>query len=432
MKVPHIVIVGGGAGGLELATQLGNTLGRNGTATITLIDCHLTHVWKPLLHEIAAGTLYAQDVELSYLAHATQHYFHFQLGALEKLNRKTKEIEISAVRGHEGSIIIPRRTVNYDFLVIAVGSVSNDFGVKGVKEHCYFLDNQTQAEIFHKTFLCLWLNLLSATTPDKQIHIVIIGGGATGVELAAELRGTIDDIVRYGEPKGFDATESVRISLLEAAPRLVPQLPEQLSEKVAKVLDKMHVAVYVNESVTRVEKDAVLTKSELFLAADMTVWAAGIKAPDFLCKLDGLESNRRCQLLVKPTLQTTQDEAIFAMGDCAALQLDEKTLVPPRAQVAHQQAVLLAKSLSGYLNGKPLLEFSYRDYGSLVSISNHAVGNLMRILARDWMLEGKLAKWIYLSLYQKHLVALHGVWRTSLKSIANVFGSKIKPKLKLH
>lgn len=432
MQVPHIVIVGGGAGGLELATQLGNTLGRNEQAKITLIDCHLTHVWKPLLHEVAAGTLYAQDVELSYLAHAMQHSFHFQLGALEKLHRAKKTIEIAEVKDDEGKIFIPSRSIQYDMLVIAVGSVSNDFGVKGVKENCYFLDNQHQAEVFHKSFLCHWLNLISDTKANKQINIVIIGGGATGVELAAELRATVNRIVHYGQSSGFDARKRVTISLLEATSRLVPMLPETLSEKVANVLNKMHVAVYINESVTRVEKDAVLTKSDLYLPSDMTVWAAGIKAPDFLCHFDGLESNRRCQLLVKPTLQTTLDDSIFAIGDCAAFAIDEKTWVPPRAQAAHQQAVLLAESLAGFLKGKALLTFSYRDYGSLISISNNAVGNLMLILSRDWMLEGILAKWIYLSLYQKHLFALHGLFRTSLKTIANLFSRKVKPKLKLH
>lgn len=432
MQVPHIVIIGGGAGGLELATQLGNTLGRRKKAKITLIDTRLTHIWKPLLHEIAAGTLYAQDVEISFLAHANQHHFHFQLGFFEKLDRKAKKIEIGAVRDDQGQVIIPPRSLNYDYLVIAVGSMSNDFGIKGVKEHCFFLDNQDQAEIFHKIFLCRWLDFISQASPKHEINIIIVGGGATGVELAAELRGMIQDIIKYSSYPHLDSTKSVKISLLEASSRLVPVLPETLSEKVAKVLQNMHVTVYTNESVMRVEKQGVVTNSGLFLPADMTVWAAGIKAPDLLGDLDGLEVNQRCQLVVKPTLQTTKDEFIFAFGDCAACPIDTKTLVPPRAQAAHQEAALLAKSLSGYFAGKSLLDFQYRDYGSLVSISQNAVGNLMRILARDWMIEGKLAKWVYLSLYQKHLIALHGLWRTSFKTLSNLFNSKIKPKLKLH
>lgn len=430
--IPKIVIVGGGAGGLELATHLGNTLGLKSKAKITLIDSHLTHVWKPLLHEIAAGTLYAQDVELSFLAHANQHHFNFQLGTLEKIDRKSHQLELGAVYDEGGLTIIPPRVLNYDLLVIAVGSVSSDFGIPGVKEHCFFLDNPQQAETFHKTFLCRWLDLISQNEASKKpMNIVIVGGGATGVELAAELRSMIQHIIKYSG-NDDELAQRVKISVLEASPRLVPVLPEELSKKVAKVLAGMHIDVYTTESVKQIDKQCVVTHSGFSLAADMTVWAAGIKAPDLLRHLDGLECNQRGQLLVKPTLQTTLDENIFALGDCAACPSSIKTFVPPRAQAAHQQATLLAKSLKAYVNGKALLEFHYRDYGSLVSISHHAVGNLMRILARDWMLEGKLAKLIYLSLYQKHLVALHGIGRTSFLTIANLFGRKAKPKLKLH
>lgn len=431
MSIPHIIIIGGGAGGLELATQLGNKIGRSKRAKITLIDNRLTHIWKPLLHEIAAGTLYAQDVELSYLAHAKQHHFHFQLGTFEKLNRKAKKITVSPVYDDEGQMIIAKREITYDYLVIAVGSTSNDFGVQGVKKQCFFLDDYEQAEAFHKNFLCRWLDLISQPKLKRDINIVIVGGGATGVELAAELRGMIQDIIKYTSPYP-KLIKHVKISLLEATSRLVPFLPETLSEKVTKVLENMHVKVYTNESVKRVTETEVVTHAGLVFPADLVVWAAGIKAPDLLCHLDGLVSNQRCQLIVRKTLQTTKDPSIFAFGDCAACPIDEKNWVPPRAQAAHQQGVLLAKSLANLIAGKTLLDYEYRDYGSLVSISNNAVGNLMRILARDWMIEGKLAKWVYLSLYQKHLIALHGFWRSSLTSVLNLFGRKVKPKLKLH
>ena len=315
----QIVIVGGGAGGLELATRLGNSLGRKGKAEVTLIDRTKTHVWKPLLHEIAAGSMDPDKHELNYLAQAHWHNFRFRLGNMDGLDRVKKEVTIAPFHDENGIEIIPRRTFKYDTLVIAIGSTTNDFGIAGASEYSIALDTQQQAERFHRR---LHNALLRAQTqPDPvqagQLEVVIVGAGATGVELAAELHNTTRELTAYGLDK-INPDRDIKISLIEASDRVLPALPPKLSRAVDVELRKLRVHVYTGERVTEVTNKGVYTHSGRFIPSELVVWAAGIKAPNFLSELDGLEVNRINQLLVTRTLQTTLDENICAFGDCAA------------------------------------------------------------------------------------------------------------------
>ncbi|WP_169818453.1 NAD(P)/FAD-dependent oxidoreductase, partial [Legionella parisiensis] len=181
IHVPKIVIVGGGAGGMELAALLGNKYGKKGKAAITLVDCTPTHIWKPLLHEVAAGSFFTNENEIDYLAYAATHHFHFVLGALEGLDRGKKEIYLSPFYSHEQEVL-PKRTLSFDILIIAVGSVANDFSIPGVREHCLFLDNIHQAVYFHRELLNHFMRL-SQQPQQSQFNLVIVGGGATGIEL---------------------------------------------------------------------------------------------------------------------------------------------------------------------------------------------------------------------------------------------------------
>src|SRR5262245_7066379 len=146
----HVVIVGGGAGGLELATRLGDRLGRRGRARITLVDRSRTHLWKPLLHEFAAGTMDLDDHALDYLAQAHWHGFHFQLGEMDGLDRERRVVSVAPTLDDDGRELIPRREIGYDTLVIAVGSHTNDFGTPGAREHAISLDRSDQAGLFHR------------------------------------------------------------------------------------------------------------------------------------------------------------------------------------------------------------------------------------------------------------------------------------------
>ncbi|MDE1168145.1 MAG: NAD(P)/FAD-dependent oxidoreductase [Pseudomonas sp.] len=428
----RIVIVGGGAGGLELATRLGKTLGKRGTANVTLVDANLTHIWKPLLHEVAAGSLNSSEDELNYVAQAKWNHFKFQLGRMSGLDRASQQIHLAATLDENGDELVPARSIGYDSLVISVGSTTNDFGTQGAAEHCLFLDTRKQAERFHQQLLNHYLRAHAGDDTQQQISVAIVGAGATGVELAAELHHAAHELAAYG--LGKIEPQNLRITVIEAGPRVLPALPERIGQPVHKTLEKLGVTVLTNASVSEVTADSLITADGKVIPASLKVWAAGIRAPGFLKDIDGLETNRINQLQVRPTLQTTRDDNIFAFGDCAACpQPDSDRNVPPRAQAAHQQASLLAKSLKLRIENKPLPEYRYKDYGSLVSLSSFsAVGNLMGNLTGSVMLEGWLARMFYVSLYRMHQMALYGMFRTAMLMLGSRIGRGTEPRLKLH
>jgi NADH dehydrogenase len=431
----RIVIVGGGAGGLELATRLGDKIGKH-KADITLVDAALTHVWKPLLHDVAAGALDADVASLPYIAQARWHHFRFRLGRMQGLDRASRVVHVGPTYDDEGIEIIPSYQLHYDTLVIAVGSISNDFGVKGVQQHCFFLDNTAQAEQFHRQLLATFgrAHIRGVTEGSAQLELAIIGAGATGSELAAQLHHVSRELLAYGFQ--INPKRDLKVSVIEAAPRILPMLPARLSSAAEAQLTRLGVTVHVGERVIEVTPQGVRTQSGRFIPATISVWAAGIKAPDFLKELDGLESNQLNQLLVRPTLQTTRDDDVFAFGDCAACPLVEgaSATVPPRAQAAHQQASLLVKSLRNRLRGRSLPPYVYRDYGSLVALGKYStVGALMNQLMRgSVMVEGVIARLVYLSLYKMHQVALFGWYRVVLLTFANVLRRRVYPEIKLH
>lgn len=432
-----IVIVGGGAGGLELATKLGDSLGKKKKAEITLIDCTKTHVWKPLLHEIAAGSMNPDKHELEYMAQAHWHHFRFRLGRMDRLNRHKKEVSIAPYIDEDGKEIIPRRSFQYDTLIISVGSTTNDFGIKGAAEHSIALDTQEQAEVFHQK---LHHAILKAQTQKKaiqpgQLEVVIVGAGATGVELAAELHKATREMTAYGIDR-VNPDRDIKISIIEASSRLLPALPKKLSHSVELELRKLRVHLYMGERVTSVSAKGVTTHTKRFVPSALVVWAAGVKAPDFLKKIDGLETNSINQLLVHTTLQTTRDDSIFAFGDCAACPIDgTDQFVPPRAQAAHQQASLLFKSMKMRVKGKVNLpQYIYKDYGSLVNMGEYStVGNLMgSLIGGSMFIEGFIARLMYQSLYKMHLMALHGFMSTALQTLARIITRRTEAQVKLH
>jgi NADH dehydrogenase len=430
----HIVVVGGGAGGLVLATKLGNRLGRRGKARITLVDCALTHIWKPLLHEVAAGTLRADSDGLDYFVHARAHHFAFELGQMSGLDRARRELKLDPVVDPSGVELVPGRRLAYDTLVIAVGSVLNDFGIPGVREHCLFLDSRPQAERIHQEVFGRFLrgHAEAGSAAPRRLRFAIVGAGATGVEFAAELRHAARHLVSYGL-RGFDPDRDIEVRLIEAAPSVLPALPERLQQATERALHDLGVEVHTGQQVERVTAEGVHTRSGRLLPADLTVWTAGVKGPAWLAGLDGLEVNRLNQLVVEPTLKVTRDEHVFALGDCAACpRPGSDRPVPPRAQAAHQQAHLLARSLARRLEGRPLLPFVYKDYGSLISLSSSTIGNLMGNLFKSITIEGFLARLAYLSLYKKHQISLHGLSEVTLMALANVLHRRTRPQLKLH
>lgn len=430
MHCPRIVIIGGGAGGLELASRLGNKLGRKNRAHITLVDKNHTHIWKPLLHEVATGTLDVEIDQLSYRAHAAAHHFEFQLGSLTAINRDQQQVILAAIED-DGEQVLAARALEYDYLVLAIGSVSNHFNTPGVAEHCIFLDSPAQAQRFQHHLLMAYLKLNSPAHPKDKLNIAIVGAGATGVELAAELYHAAAELNLYGYA---DLRQNrLNIQLIEAGPRILPALPERIAVAANKELGKLGVTVRTSTKVTAATKTG-LQLGQQQIEAELMVWAAGIKAPDFLKDIAGLENNRINQLVVNQHLQTSRDARIYAIGDCAGCPLPNNKWVPPRAQSAHQMATLVAKNIMADIAGKPLKTFQYKDHGSLISLSRFGtVGNLMgNLVGGTMMIEGRLARLAYMSLYRMHQVALHGWRRMLLISLVARINRIVRPKLKLH
>ncbi|WP_192034699.1 NAD(P)/FAD-dependent oxidoreductase [Halomonas sp. YLGW01] len=433
MSLPRIVVVGGGAGGLELVTRLGRKLGKRQRAEIVLVDRNPTHIWKPLLHEVATGVLDSGLDEVSYQGHSKAHGYRFQRGTLSNLDRDAKKLTLAPIIDDDGeTVVLPSRELDYDYLVLSLGSVSNDFGTPGVAEHAHFLDSPHQAEAFRHDMLNTFLRY---SDPERRVHpklaVGIVGAGATGVELAAELYGASKMLNSYG----FTELKSTQLEvhLIEAAPRILPALPERISQAVHKELENLGVNVHVDTKVTCADEEGFMTAEGTRIETDLNVWAAGIKAPAFLSEL-GLSTQRNHQLKVERTLQSIDDPHIFAFGDCASCPQDDGKTVPPRAQAAHQQAGTLFRNLVATLDGKPLKDFTFQDRGSLISLAHFdAVGSLMRgASARSLFIEGRLAKVFYASLYRMHQLAIHGTVKTGMTVVVDGLNRFLKPKMKLH
>ena len=438
----RIVIVGGGAGGLALATQLGKSVGRKRQADITLVDAARTHVWKPLLHQLAAGSFDTHAEEIEYLAQARWNHFKFRLGSLTGIDRAHKTVQLAASHDDSGREITPAQSLNYDTLVIAVGSQTNDFGTPGAAEHTIKLDSPQAARYFNDRLVnaCIRAQTVPRAAGSGLLTVTIVGGGATGVELAAELHAAARILGNYGF-ENINPEKDLKIVLVEAGPRLLAQLPERLGHAAERELRKLAIDVYTGEKVVEVTENSLKMASGKVIQSTLAVWAAGVKAADFLKTLGGngadikpLEVNKLNQLMVNGNLQTSLDSSIYAFGDCAACQQPDGTWVPPRAQSAYQQAMYLARALPQLMAGKPVKPFVYTDQGSLVSLAEYSsVGSLMGSLSRgSFFIEGQVAKLMYWALHKQHQLALGGIKKTALITLSEMIDRTHRPRIKLH
>jgi len=433
---PRIVIVGGGAGGLELATRLGDRLGRRGHADVTLIDRARTHLWKPLLHEVAAGSMDFGDHELDYLAQSHWHHFRYRVGEVVGLDRARREVHVAPVFDEDGNQVTPGRVEGYDVLVMAVGGVTNDFGTPGVAAHACMLDTADEGARFHRRLVnaCIRAQLQTEPLRPEQLNVAIIGAGATGVELAAELHKSTRELVAYGLDR-IDPDKDIKLTVMDAADRILPALPERIALATQQLLLDLKIHVLTGARVAEVVADGVRLADGRNIPAELVVWAAGVRGPGFLRDFDGLESNRLNQLVVRPSLQTTLDDRVFAFGDCAACPwLGTDKIVPPRAQAAHQQASHLARELRRFLADEPVRPFQYRDFGSLVSLGRYTtVGNLMgALIGGSVVVEGLFARFMYLSLYKMHEYALHGFTKVALDTLVRLITRRPQTHVQLH
>ncbi|MDB5503384.1 MAG: NAD(P)/FAD-dependent oxidoreductase [Tardiphaga sp.] len=427
----RVLIVGGGAAGLHLASKLGAHYGRKGKISVTLLDKSRVHVWKPLLHEVAAGSFDAETDAVELIAHAKLRHYRYRIGEMIGINRARQQIYVAPTDDDAGTRVIPPRVLGYDTLVIAIGSLSNDFGTPGVMQHAITLDTLDQAVRFNRRMMdaCLRANAQYEPLRPGQLHCAIVGAGATGVELAAELHKSMRDLASYNLDN-IDFDKTIKIELIEAGPRILLALPEGLAADTTKLLESLGINVRTGTPVMSVEADGVTLNSGEFIPAELIVWAAGIKAPDVLRDFDGLESDRINRLIVKPTLQTTRDDNIFALGDCAyCVPEGANAPLPPRAQTAQQQANFMVGVIAQRLDGQPLSHFKYHDRGSLVALSDYKT---FGVIFRGFRLEGFFAMLAYRALHKLHLLALFGPWRVALNFLAGLLTKRTEPRVKLH
>lgn len=417
-----VVIVGGGAGGLELAVKLGRAYG---PSRILLVDRSVFHVWKPTLHEVAAGTLDPQREGLSYPQLSRRHGFSFMLGKLDGIDTGARTITLEAMADEDGTPLLPERKVGYEKLVLAIGSGSNLFDTPGA-EHAYVLENVDDAQRFRMRFLAA--SMRAAYAPEKVLNVAIVGGGATGVELSAELIEAHRELKPYF---GIVAPE-LKLTLIEAAPRILGQLGERIGDEAASALRNQGVAVMTGAKVLEVTETGVETSQGL-VPAELIVWAAGVKAATENAGY-GLDVNRLNQFVVDKFLRSS-DPNIYALGDCAACPWSDGRTVPPRAQAAHQQATYLATVFEAEFAGKPIkTSYAYRDFGSLVSVGHHhAVGDIAPAPGRrSLFVAGLIAKAMYLSLQFAHQRAVLGFFQAVLLRLSVALQRRVSGRLKLH
>ncbi|MEZ0602411.1 NAD(P)/FAD-dependent oxidoreductase [Paraburkholderia sp. IW21] len=435
----RIVIVGGGVGGLGLATRLSDMLGRAGLAQVVLVDRWPTHFWKPLLHEAASGQLDPATHQLQYAVQAQRHGFEFEQGELAALDRTNRRITLSALHDADGREILPSRQLAFDTLVLAMGSVTQYFGVPGAAEHALPLESVAHAEAFRRKLLdaCLRANharRARTAQADTPVSINIIGAGATGVELAAAVRDTVRLLNRYS-PFSLDPVRDFRIRLIESSERVLPALSETISVRAQRMLNSLGVEVLNATRVTEVRADAVLTNEGAPLASDIAIWTAGISGPPVLRTLDGIAVNRNAQVQVNRTLQCTNDANIFGLGDCAACPAENAgAFLAPRAQVAHQQALFLSRALKCRVAGEALPEFVYRDAGTLVGFGREGtIGNLSNsLLTQPVFIDGWLATAVYKLIYRRHVMTLTGFARMALDTASHWLRRRVHPVIRLH
>ncbi|MFI4846902.1 MAG: NAD(P)/FAD-dependent oxidoreductase [Candidatus Makana argininalis] len=431
-KIKKIVIIGGGIGGLKLSTNLGLKFKKNEKISITLIDKNPNYIWKPLLHEVASGSIDENINSLNYLYHSKNNYFKFEIGEMIDIDRINKNVILGEIIDKNGILISKKRIIFYDILIISIGSTSNDFNIQGVKENCKFLDDIKQAKNINKNIINLFNKFYFKKKKKKKIKISIIGGGATGVELSSEILNTFNEFQKY-KSNNFDKN-LLQIKLLEASKNILPSLNKKISYFTTKELIKIGINILTNTMVTKVDSFGLYTKNNKYIKSDIMIWTAGIKAPDFIKKISCLETNNINQIIVKSTLQTTIDSNIFAIGDCSYCLCKDGIISPPRAQAANQMAYILYKNIISILKNKPLKKYTYKDSGTFISLSKfNSFGILINnFIKKKFFIKGKIARLLYLIIYRTYQISLYGCVKTVLIIIIDYINKKLRPNVKLY
>ncbi|WP_434778630.1 NAD(P)/FAD-dependent oxidoreductase [Neisseria sp. Ec49-e6-T10] len=425
MNKKNIIIIGGGIAGMEVATSLSKQFQHTQT-NIILIDKSPLHVWKPMLHMFAAGTAEPTEQGVSFVAHASIHGFQYHPGKVYKIDQLNKTVHLETLFNGEYIEILPDRTLHYDYLIVSTGSCSNDFGTKGVKEFAYTIDDLKRASHFFESFQSL---ILRAIDKQEVCNVCIVGAGATGVELAGELHNFIELASSYGD---HDINQFLHITLIESNARILKSFTEKISKEAKYALEKLNIRVIENERVMEVQKDNVLLGNGEIIQATLTVWSAGVKAPEFIQTIEEIDLSASGQIVVNPYFQSLKDSSIFALGDCSSIQAAP---LAPTAQVARQQALYLSRHFKKIIQQEPNIpSFQYKDNGALVSVGRYASFGVFggKGILKGNTFKGYIAMFAHIMLYRMHQTAILGFWRAHAAWLAEKLTRFVKPKIRTY
>jgi NADH dehydrogenase len=374
---PKVVILGGGFGGLAAARALYKS------AEVTVVDRHNFQTFLPLLYQVSTAGLAADHVAYPIRGALRKTDIKFRMGSPISIDHKNKEVKLDS-----------SEVLKFDHLIVALGSVSADFGIPGVNEYALGMKTVHEALTIRAEIMRRFEDLCRFED-DTKLSISVIGGGPTGVEMA----GAIAELIR-GPLKSdkADAAANINISLIEAGPRLLPTFAPSLSERTKKDLEKLGVKVMLNIPVKEIEHRKITLNDDSVINSEITIWAAGVKGSDAMAQLSLPTTGNR--IAVEPTMQVQNYSNVWALGDVAgAIGKDGKPL-PMVAPVAIQQGKFIAKQIARLIANKPLTDFKYLDKGSMATIGR----NKAIVQVRGLKIAGPIAWLIWLWLHLFYLL----------------------------
>jgi NADH dehydrogenase len=377
MNKPKVVILGGGFGGLTAARALDKT------ADVTVVDRHNFQTFLPLLYQVSTAGLAADHVAYPIRGALRKTSVKFRMGSPILIDHKNKEVKLDS-----------SEVLKFDHLIVALGSVTSDFGIPGVNEFALGMKSVHEALNIRAEIMRRFEDLCRFED-ETRFSIAVVGGGPTGVEMA----GAIAELVR-GPLKSDEATAAAHIDvrLIEAGPRLLPPFAPSLSERTKKDLEKLGVKVMLNTAVKAIEHRKIILKDDSVLNSEITIWAAGVKGSDAIAQLNLPTAGNR--VAVEPTMQVKNYPYVWALGDIAgALGKDSRPL-PMVAPVAIQQGKFIAKQINRLISNKPLGDFKYLDKGSMATIGR----NKAIVQVKGIKIAGPIAWLIWLWLHLFYLL----------------------------
>jgi NADH dehydrogenase len=377
MNKPKVVILGGGFGGLTAARALDKT------ADVTVVDRHNFQTFLPLLYQVSTAGLAADHVAYPIRGALRKTSVKFRMGSPILIDHKNKEVKLDS-----------SEVLKFDHLIVALGSVTSDFGIPGVNEFALGMKSVHEALNIRAEIMRRFEDLCRFED-ETRFSIAVVGGGPTGVEMA----GAIAELVR-GPLKSDEATAAAHIDvrLIEAGPRLLPPFAPSLSERTKKDLEKLGVKVMLNTAVKAIEHRKIILKDDSVLNSEITIWAAGVKGSDAIAQLNLPTAGNR--VAVEPTMQVKNYPYVWALGDIAgALGKDGRPL-PMVAPVAIQQGKFIAKQINRLISNKPLGDFKYLDKGSMATIGR----NKAIVQVKGIKIAGPIAWLIWLWLHLFYLL----------------------------